>query len=308
MKQIDLFNIKLNHIRIFLSAVEFGSFSKAAAELCVTQPMVSKSIQTLENELELILFWREKGKLKLTPAGRELYVQWKNLLRFFENSIEDASALQEGVMSRIVIGIGYLTPPELQVTLAQAINRMEGNIKVHFESHPMTSAWEKLYNAQMDAILTSGHTLPEPRPIDLEWELMARTKLAVYVPFANPLSSKDNLSFSDFKEESFIAFSSDNDSRYLVLLNRLAEEAGFVPRIACYVPDEASFGINLRMNNGIVLADSHIGLEEMQCRKYVLENEENNLYLVWRSGQNKSELYLVKEAIRKAFDPGMESA
>ncbi len=301
MKQIDLFNIKLNHIRIFLTAVEFRSFSKAAAELCVTQPMVSKSIQTMEQELELILFWREKGRLKLTPAGRELYVQWKNLLRYFENSIADAGAIQEGLMSRIVIGIGYLTPPKLQTILAESIGRIERNIKVHFESHPMAAAWEKLYNGQLDAILTSGHTLPDPRPAALEWEIIAKTKLAVFIPLANPLSRKEDLSFSDFKQESFIAFSSDNDSRYLALLNRLADEAGFVPRIACYVPDEASFGINLRMNNGIVLADSHIALEENGCRKYILENEDNNLYLVWRPGQNKSELQHVKEAIRNAL-------
>lgn len=44
MKHIDLFNIKLNQIRIFLSVVEYGGFTAAAEKLHMTQPMISKTV------------------------------------------------------------------------------------------------------------------------------------------------------------------------------------------------------------------------------------------------------------------------
>ncbi len=69
LKQIDLFNLKLNHVRIFIEAAEYGSFSAAAERLHVTQPMVSKTIQNIQQELGLILFVRDHGKMQLTPAG-----------------------------------------------------------------------------------------------------------------------------------------------------------------------------------------------------------------------------------------------
>ena len=52
MQHIQLRNVKVNQIQIFLEAVHCGSFSGAAESLHVTQPMVSKTIQTLEKETE----------------------------------------------------------------------------------------------------------------------------------------------------------------------------------------------------------------------------------------------------------------
>ncbi len=304
MKQIDLFNIKLNHIRIFLLAVETGSFSKTAAELHVTQPMVTKTIQTLEKELDLILFLRDKGKLQLTPAGRELYVQWSNLLQYFENSIEDASVQQEGVMSRFVIGVGYLMPSDHLERLREAYHSLPENIKVHFESRPQSTAWDRLRDGEVDIVLVSGHILPDEKPVDIDWCIVQESDLAVFIPKENPLSKKKNLTFADLREEEFIVFSADTDSRYMQLLNQLASEAGFTPRISCYVPDESSFAINLWMNNGIVLADQSMLMDETSIKCFPLEGRGNHLCLVWRipkDAQRKKELQKVTDAIIASF-------
>lgn len=304
MKQVDLFNIKLNHIRIFLLAVETGSFSKTAKELHVTQPMVTKTIQTLEQELDLILFLRNKGKLRLTPAGRELYVQWKNLLQYFEDSIEDASAQQEGVVSRFVMGVSYLIPNRYIQRLQQAVRNIPENIKVHYESRPQNVSWDRLKNGEVDLILVSGHVLPDEKPEQIDWCVVQESELAVFVSRNNPLSQKENIDFSDLREESFIVFSSDVDSRYLQLLNQLASEAGFKPRISCYVPDESSFAINLWMNNGIILADVDIQMDEEAAKCFPLQGRGNHLYLVWRIPQDlqrKKELKKLTDEIRKAF-------
>ena len=304
MKQIDLFNIKLNHIRIFLLAVETGSFSKTAAELHVTQPMVTKTIQTLEKELDLILFLRDKGKLQLTPAGRELYVQWSNLLQYFENSIEDASVQQEGVMSRFVIGVGYLMPSDHLERLREAYHSLPENIKVHFESRPQSTAWDRLRDGEVDIVLVSGHILPDEKPADIDWCIVQESDLAVFVSKDNPLSKKKTIQFADLREEAFIVFSSDTDSRYLQLLNHLASEAGFTPRISCYVPDESSFAINLWMNNGIVLADQSMLMDDTGIKCFPLKGRGNHLCLAWRipkESSRKREQKKVTDVIIKAF-------
>ena len=99
MQHIDLRNIKINQIQIFLEAVNCGIFSGAAEALHVTQPMVSKTIQALEKELGIILFIRSKGKLNLTPAGRDCYNQWSNMLKYLKMEdyyrIKDAQKEQD---------------------------------------------------------------------------------------------------------------------------------------------------------------------------------------------------------------------
>ncbi len=63
----------LNHLSAFETAVDKGSFTRAAQSLGTTQPSVSRHIASLENLLEVKLFNRLHHRVELTPAGRELY-------------------------------------------------------------------------------------------------------------------------------------------------------------------------------------------------------------------------------------------
>lgn len=60
----------LNALRTFEAAARHGSFTRAAAELCVTQGAVSQQVKSLESELALKLFRRDHHKLSLTESGR----------------------------------------------------------------------------------------------------------------------------------------------------------------------------------------------------------------------------------------------
>lgn len=115
---------------------------------------------------------------------------------------------------------------------------------------------------------------------------MKRSSLAVFVPKSNPLSQKEQISFSDLRSESFIALSADVDSEYILLLNRLAAEAGFIPRISCYIPNENSFKINLIMGNGVVLADSACALENEYIKKFEFPDKPNGTVLAWKTKNN----------------------
>jgi LysR family glycine cleavage system transcriptional activator len=61
----------LNAVKAFEAAARHESFTKAAAELCVTQGAVSQQVKALEAELGLRLFNRERQRLVITDAGRQ---------------------------------------------------------------------------------------------------------------------------------------------------------------------------------------------------------------------------------------------
>ncbi len=63
----------LNHLAAFESAVDNGSFTKAAQSLGTTQPSVSRHIASLESLLNVQLFTRLHHRVELTDAGRQLY-------------------------------------------------------------------------------------------------------------------------------------------------------------------------------------------------------------------------------------------
>ena len=73
-------DVDLRKIRYFVAVAENLHFRKAADELHITQPALSRSIGALERELGTQLFLRDKRSVVLTPAGRQLLDDARPLL------------------------------------------------------------------------------------------------------------------------------------------------------------------------------------------------------------------------------------
>ena len=66
---------ELNQLQQLLCIAKCGNLSKAAEELHLSQPAISRSMQRLENELQIELFERRKNKIAFNPTG-ELAVEY----------------------------------------------------------------------------------------------------------------------------------------------------------------------------------------------------------------------------------------
>ena len=60
--------------KIFIEVAKQKNITKASQKLCITQPAVTRHIQNLEKELNIVLFNRTKG-MELTKAGEKLYTE-----------------------------------------------------------------------------------------------------------------------------------------------------------------------------------------------------------------------------------------
>jgi LysR family nitrogen assimilation transcriptional regulator len=70
-------------IEFFLRVVEFGSINKAAGDLNISQPSLSRIVSSLEHEIGAVLFTRTQGGVQLTDAGRLLADRARPLLAQF---------------------------------------------------------------------------------------------------------------------------------------------------------------------------------------------------------------------------------
>jgi len=103
--------MNFRQLEYFSAVAQARSISKAARELHVAQPPVSRQIAMLEDELGVCLFLRNNKGIELTEAGRLLYQQSQQMfqdLRMMADSVRDVDA---GLRGQLKIGIIYSDVP-----------------------------------------------------------------------------------------------------------------------------------------------------------------------------------------------------
>ena len=96
--------MNLQQIQYFLTLADELHFWKTSEKVFITQSALSRHIKSLEQELELQLFERDKRNVKLTAAGEFLQIEFARILTDFENVTRHAKQIAAGEIGTIRIG------------------------------------------------------------------------------------------------------------------------------------------------------------------------------------------------------------
>jgi len=95
----------IRHLTYFIEVAHHRSFTKAAQALHITQPSISKMIKLLEEELDVILFYRSAKQIELTDAGKALLYQSQQIVNSFQNLTSDLADVINSKKGSITIGL-----------------------------------------------------------------------------------------------------------------------------------------------------------------------------------------------------------
>ncbi|MFH8348109.1 LysR family transcriptional regulator [Streptomyces sp. NPDC018045] len=98
-------DIELRHLRAFTSVARHRSFSRAAEELLITQPALSRTIAQLENRLNVLLLDRSSRHVEPTDTGAQFLEHAERVLA----ALDDALA-SVGHRATLRLGFGWLLP------------------------------------------------------------------------------------------------------------------------------------------------------------------------------------------------------
>ena len=98
---------RIDAMRLFIRVSDAGSFSKAANDLGIGQPTVSRRIQDLEHRLGADLFLRTTRALSLTEAGTKFYGRAQDILAEFDDAEAEARGLDHEP-----VGLLRITAPQ----------------------------------------------------------------------------------------------------------------------------------------------------------------------------------------------------
>lgn len=191
--------ITLRQLRAFEAVARLRSFSRAAEEMHVTQPTVSKQIGLLHGEVGLALLEQIGKKVYLTEAGGELYAtcaQWLETWSRFEQRIADLKGLKQG---RLKIAAVTTTKYFMPRVLGPFCAAYPG-IDIAMEVINRDRLLERLYRNEDDLYVMG--VPPEDR--DIVSEPLLENPLVVVASPAHPLASRRRIPFARLGKEAFI--------------------------------------------------------------------------------------------------------
>jgi len=286
--------MNIKQLETFVTVARQLSFTKASEEMFVTQSSVSKIIKSLEDELSVQLFYRTP-QIRLTDAGKELYRHSVDVLSMLDNipiEIGNLSKLKKG---RVRIGIPPIIGSSFFPGVIGSFKAKYPEIDIRLTEVGSKVIIDELENGNLDVGIVCSY----PSNSD-EYHIypLVKSQLMVGVHAYNPLASRDSLSFSDLRDESFVLFKEDF-SLYDSIMEGCSQN-GFTPNIICNSSQKDFILEMVASKMGITclphVTCSHINNDNL---KFVpLENPRIylNLLIAWK--RNRYLSYASREWIR----------
>ncbi|MCF2488774.1 LysR substrate-binding domain-containing protein [Dyadobacter sp. CY347] len=143
-------------LQVFNTVARRLNFTKAAAELYITQPAVTKHIHELENQLNTKLFERNGSRVKLTQAGEILLHHSEQIFEIYRNIEFEINNLAQRQGGKLRLGASttaaqYILPPILA-----AFHRKFHNIQVTLTIKNTEEIEQALQNKEIDLGVIEG--------------------------------------------------------------------------------------------------------------------------------------------------------
>lgn len=146
-------NINLDLYKTFLEVAKSKSMTKAAEKLMISQPAVSKSIKTLEDQLGVSLFNRSSKGLELTSEGKMIYeriIVAMEMISNIETNLDSYKKLEEG---EINIGISSVLSKCLLIDTIKYFRSNYPKVKITITNGIVSDLIEKLNLGKLDFVI-----------------------------------------------------------------------------------------------------------------------------------------------------------
>lgn len=283
MKYVDVSSISLTHIITFLAAARFENFSMAAKYLYTTQPVVSRTIASLESILGFELFTRERQHVSISAAGRALADSWQSLNEEIEMSIRHAQEINEHQESTLKISDDRGTEKNLYLyPILDRFSLEYPDVPCNIEQTDAAWSINSIYRNTIDLAFIMAHETANLDSSLLQWKIIYNTTWGVYINKSNPLFYRDSVTIDDIHNEPVVMLSTVASNSYSANIFNLYHKHGYQPNVTSYVSNNASLAFALHQGNGLIFANEFLSVpNHMNTKFFPLADTHDGLALVW---------------------------
>ncbi len=144
--------------KVFISVAENMSFSKAAEELFISQPAISKHIKELESKLNINLFERKGNRIYLTKAGKLAYSSLKKIEQEYQDLDFEIGKLNDTFSGVLRIGASSTISQYLLPRIMASFHKLYPKIELFLTNGNSFEMEQLLLNNEIDFALVENET------------------------------------------------------------------------------------------------------------------------------------------------------
>ena len=259
----DITALNLHLVRIFAGVVATGSFSRAAGELHLSQPAVSRAVQELERQLGTPLLDRTGRRMVATSAGRVLYDHAVQLFAV-ERSAEVALAELDGLAGgQLAIGASTTIGIYLLPSLLGEFHRRYPRVGLFLDIGNTGQIVERLRTTPLDLAFVEGPAAGT----DLRVEAWRDDELAVISAPDDPLATRQPVPLGSLAGAPFILREPGSGTREVV--EAAVRSRGIEVRIAMELGSTEAIKQAVAARLGVSIVSTATISQELQLGRLV---------------------------------------
>lgn len=290
--------MEIRHFRYFLAVAQHGHFTRAAEQLGIAPPTLTRQIQDMEAELGVLLFQRSQREVQLTAAGEALRVEAEHAVRQFDAAQLGARRAGRGESGRIELG--YVASAAYSGILQQQVSQFaEGypEVCLNIREVPMLALPALVDDGQLDlAYLRSPMELPDA----LAAIALHEEGFVLALPASSRLNELKTLHAARLAEETFIL--PEQISGTLAI----AQLGGFAPRLGPQPGSLVAVLTLVSLGQGVAVVPAsvvqRISLPQVNYRNIADSQASSWLSLVHRRFEKSPAVMRYIEGVRRSVE------
>lgn len=187
--------MELKHLRHFVAVVDCGTLSAATAILHITQPALTRSIKTLEHQLDAELLERRARGVVPTEAGARLYRQAKTILNQAARTAEDIRATAKGESGSLNVGVAAMFSGDVMAAALTKLGLDVPELRVNVSEGYFEELVDGLKTSAIEVLVTNFP--PGPTEPDLTYEALIKVETNFVAGAQHPLAKQQSVTIGD---------------------------------------------------------------------------------------------------------------
>ncbi len=244
--------MELRHLRYFLAVGDALNFTKAAAQLRVAQPALSRQVQDLEDEIGVDLMKRSPRGVTLTAEGKLFLEEVRELLKRADESVEKVRALARGEYGELHVGYAPSPTVEILPPALAAFQKAVPRVKVLL--HDLSS--DELITGLQNATLELAIMVPPAgdQTAGIQFEVLRTYPLCVAMTAGHPFARMKSIPLEKLAAEPLVVLRRKDYPESDYFLERVFASIRAKPRIAVECDSASSLITEAEAGRGVALA------------------------------------------------------